>query len=101
MTHDDSTLKALAFYRYVGADPATLQSDAKFRQRRPCTGKAQDLFAKVKASCRKAVRSQLQGLERILECPCCGIPLKKVRWKIFIDDTMMKDAHSHYVKSMR
>jgi hypothetical protein len=210
MTHDDPILKALAFYRYVGADPATLQSDAKFRQRRPCTskavqatlkrlesedrivqveskwfltpqglklakgpavrpawrpedywilmallcchrnqegvelhdiiaaadyidhsipsleqmhgalnrlesggllrkrrggfvitGKTKDLFAKVKASCRKAVRSRLQGLERILECPCCGIPLKKVRWKIFIDDTMMKDALSHYTKSMR
>jgi hypothetical protein len=210
MTHDDSTFKALAFYRNVGADPATLQSDAKFRQRKPCTskavqatlkrlesedrvvrvgpkwfltpqglklakgpavrpawlpedywilmsllccrhnlegvelhdiiaaadyidhsiptleqmhgalnrlesggllrkrrggfvitGKTKDLFAKVKASCRKAVRSRLQGLERILECPCCGIPLKKVRWKIIIDDTMMKDALSHYTKSMR
>jgi hypothetical protein len=81
-----------------------LASGGLLRKRRSgfvVTRKAVDLLAKVKAHCRKAVRSRLRGLQRMLVCPCCGIQLKRVRWKIVIDEVMMKDAYARYIEAFR
>jgi hypothetical protein len=61
------------------------------------TDKAAGIFAKVKACCRRGVRSQVRGLDGILDCPCCGVTLKKVRWRIVIDDAALKEAIRQYI----
>jgi hypothetical protein len=62
------------------------------------TERALELADKAKASCRKAVGSQRKGLMRLLECPCCGVLLKKVRWSIPLDQAALDDAYKRYVR---
>jgi hypothetical protein len=61
------------------------------------TERATDLFAKVEATGRKAVLSQLGRLQRLLDCPCCGIALKAVRWRYALD----ADTYARAVASYR
>jgi hypothetical protein len=51
------------------------------------TESALALFTKVEASCKKDLYAQLDGLWWIINCPCCGIPLKAVRWNLNIDQS--------------
>lgn len=63
--------------------------------------KAEAIFEKVKATCRRGVRSREKGLARILECPFCGVELKKVRWKIVISEAEKKQAYDRYIKNFQ
>ena len=58
------------------------------------------LFKKVEASCKKNLYDQLDGLWRIFNCPCCGVPLKTVRWNLDIDQSKYDIAvESYYEKA--
>lgn len=62
------------------------------------TDKAIAIYDKVQAECGRGTGNQRDGLRRILDCPCCGVELKKVRWKIRIDDAAMKEAYQRYIR---
>jgi hypothetical protein len=60
------------------------------------TAKALALFARVEATCARRVPDQLDGLGRLLNCPCCGARLKSVRWRIRLDTAEWRQACSRY-----
>ena len=61
---------------------------------------ARQLFSTVEACGKKAVRDQLDALERLMHCPCCGVKLKEVRWRIDLDQPTFMAAADAYVKSV-
>jgi hypothetical protein len=65
------------------------------------TPKAAALFAKVQATCSNRVRNQYDGLHGLLRCPCCGIRLKAVNWRIPIDRATYDTAYAAYYNAMR
>jgi len=69
------------------------------RDRFTVTEKAVELFSKVEASGKKSVQDQLDGLARIMDCPCCGVKLKGVRWRLDLDEPTFKLAVEAYSKS--
>lgn len=66
------------------------------RDRFTVTDRAAELFSKVEASCKKSMQDQLDGLARIMDCPCCGVKLKGVRWQIDLDEPTFKQAVEAY-----
>lgn len=60
------------------------------------TERALELLSKVNASVRRRVLDQLDGLRRIMDCPCCGVNLKSVRWRISLDEDMLVQAEEAY-----
>jgi hypothetical protein len=60
------------------------------------TEAALDLFSKVQTSCKKYILDQLDCLRRLMNCPCCGIHLKAVRWRINISVSEYKNAVKSY-----
>ncbi|RLB54999.1 MAG: hypothetical protein DRI90_19790 [Deltaproteobacteria bacterium] len=60
------------------------------------TERATDLFEKVEASGRRAVLRQLDRLRRMIDCPCCGVPLKVVRWRYTLDAQTYREAVASY-----
>ncbi|MCI0639713.1 MAG: hypothetical protein L0Y72_26550 [Gemmataceae bacterium] len=60
------------------------------------TNKAVQHFAKVEAVCKKHVHAQLDGLRRLLDCPCCGVTLSSVDWRIDLDEATLKSAYTKY-----
>jgi hypothetical protein len=62
------------------------------------TEKSRGLWTKVQATCKRTVMAQLDGLLRILKCPCCGVRLKSVRWRIPLDQATWDDAYAKYHK---
>jgi hypothetical protein len=69
------------------------------RDRFTITDRAVELFSKVEASCKESMQDQLDGLARIMDCPCCGVKLKGVRWQIDLDEPTFKGAVEPYSKS--
>ena len=65
------------------------------------TEKATRMFAKVKAVCKSGTRRQLHHLQRIMDCPCCGVELKKVRWRIIISEAERQEAYKQYINRFR
>ena len=65
------------------------------------TKKGLDLHAKLESCCKRYVLDQLEGLERILDCPCCGIRLKSVRWRVRMDDQTFNQAYKTYRDKMK
>lgn len=55
------------------------------RRKLRVTPRAEQLMQKVEASCKRAVRRRLNGLRRLMDCPCCGVELKTVRWRYELD----------------
>jgi hypothetical protein len=60
------------------------------------TDAALNLFSKVQASCKQYILDQLDCLRRLMNCPCCGIKLKAVRWRINIGASEYKSAVESY-----
>ena len=60
------------------------------------TERAAALFEKVESSGRKAVLLQLNRLRRLIDCPCCGVRLKDVRWRFSLDETTYTAAVKAY-----
>ena len=69
------------------------------KNRFTATERARELFSKVEASAKKAVQDQRDALERLLDCPCCGVKLKEVRWRIDLDQATYTAAADAYVRS--
>lgn len=65
------------------------------------TERAERLFAKVEASSSHYVLSQLDALRRILLCPCCGIALKRVSFRLPIDRATHRAAVGEYLGRAR
>ena len=65
------------------------------------TDKARALFARVEGSCKQAVLDQLDGLRRIMDCPCCGVQLKTVRWRFAFDVDKYRQATDAYYSMVR
>ena len=59
---------------------------------------AEELFAKAASVGRRALRSRLHNLERILDCPICGVQLKKVRRRFDFAEAELKQAIQDYLK---
>ena len=64
------------------------------------TDRARELFSKVEASSKKVVPDQLDALRRLMDCPCCGVKLKEVRWRIDLDQPTFAAAADAYVKNV-
>ncbi len=60
------------------------------------TDAGRQLFAVVCESTRRAVGARRSGLARILECPHCGIALKAVRFRPYVDEADFDRAYSTY-----
>lgn len=39
---------------------------------------------------------QHEGLERLMNCPCCGVRLKTVRWRVRLDRAIYDRAIKQY-----
>jgi hypothetical protein len=65
------------------------------------TDKALALFSKIETSCKNQVLDQLDGLRRVMDCPCCGAKPKSVRWRFVLDDATYKDVVESYYKMVR
>lgn len=63
------------------------------------TSRAHDLFGKLPPACNKRILGQLDCLRRMMDCPCCGVPLKAVRWRISLDTRTYQNAVDTYLKS--
>ncbi|HEV2295222.1 MAG TPA: hypothetical protein VGR35_15325 [Tepidisphaeraceae bacterium] len=62
------------------------------------TRKARALVAKVEGCWKKSTLALLDGLRRIMDCPCCGIKLKSVQWRIRVDEPMLEAAYEKYLQ---
>jgi len=65
------------------------------------TKRATDLFEKVKATGRRAPLSRLGRLRRLMDCPCCGVKLKAVRWRYPLDEKTYREAVKTYQDRFR
>ena len=63
------------------------------------TDKARALLARVEAAVPKFVPDIHDGLSQILNCPCCGVQLRAVRWRIQLDRATLDDAYAKYSRS--
>jgi len=63
------------------------------------TEKALAIFARVEESRPKRVLAQLEGLRHLLDCPCCGIALKLVRWRVRLTEKDYDEAVAAYQES--
>jgi hypothetical protein len=50
------------------------------------------LYAKAETVSKRDLIGQWNALEALLSCPCCGVKLKSVRWRIRLDDQIWSDA---------
>ena len=62
------------------------------------TERALGLFAKVQAACKKSILDQLDCLGRLMKCPCCGVKLKAVRWRVQLDQAEFESAVASYTR---
>ena len=60
------------------------------------TPKSLDLLEKVKANCRAGLWDQMDGLTNMLKCPCCGVQLKRVTWRISVTEEEVAAAYKQY-----
>jgi hypothetical protein len=63
------------------------------------TEKALSMFTRVEEHRPKRVLAQLEGLRHMLDCPCCGIALKAVRWRVRVGEKDYEDAVASYQES--
>ncbi|MBW2733652.1 MAG: hypothetical protein JRH20_14785 [Deltaproteobacteria bacterium] len=60
------------------------------------TERGLELADKAKACSRRGIRGQSKALGRLLDCPSCGVDLRKVRWSILLDQAMVDEACRDY-----
>jgi hypothetical protein len=63
------------------------------------TETALDLLAKAKSAPKGHVLDIVEDLQKLLDCPCCGVRLKQVHWRIRLNEAMMKQAYEAYRNS--
>lgn len=47
----------------------------------------------------RAVQDQLDALRKLLDCPCCGVPVRAVRWRISLTGAEYDRAVSAYLEA--
>lgn len=65
------------------------------------TEAALGLLAKAEATSKKQVMQIVYNLRKLLDCPCCGVALKNVRWRIQLDQATMDQAYREYDEMTR
>ncbi len=60
------------------------------------TESALALFAKAEGSCTNRGLEIVDGLRKLLDCPCCGVRLKSVRWRYHLDEATLEQAYDEY-----
>ncbi len=65
------------------------------------TDKARHLLSRVEACGPRFVMDQWDGLRRMLDCPCCGVKLKKVRWRVLQVEQTFQEAVEAYSSGSR
>lgn len=60
------------------------------------TERALEMLERVRAARGGGPLRQVDGLRRLIACPCCGIELGKVRWSIVITEAQWRDAYEEY-----
>lgn len=60
------------------------------------TDKALQLKQKGEANCNASLWDQMEGLANLLRCPCCGIQLKRVTWRINLTEDDVTVAYKRY-----
>jgi hypothetical protein len=63
------------------------------------TKKGSALYEKVAAVHKRYALDQLDGLRRMMECPSCGVRLRRVRWAIPLDRQTYDEAVARYLGS--
>lgn len=66
------------------------------RGRFVATSKACELRHKVNQACGTRLWDQVHGLTNMLKCPCCGVRLKRVAWRIEITNEEIANAYREY-----
>jgi hypothetical protein len=82
----------LELYTAVNRLHAGKLIDWKRGQARP-TKKALELESKVERCWKKPILDQIEGLHRLLACPCCGARSRAVRWKVPLDRATWEEAN--------
>jgi hypothetical protein len=52
------------------------------RNRYSTTSKSDELFALAKANSKQGPWHQIAAFQRLVMCPCCGVTLKRVNWRV-------------------
>lgn len=60
------------------------------------TDRGREMFGRVENCCKKSMHDQHEGLERLLNCPCCGVRLRCVRWSLRLDKGLYDKAIQEY-----
>ncbi len=94
INHAIPTLAELhgALNRLLSGRLITIRKNAIFAP----TESALALLAKAEGSCTNKVLEIVDGLRKLLDCPCCGVQLKSVRWRYQLDEATMKHAYNEY-----
>jgi hypothetical protein len=58
--------------------------------------KAKELFATAKSKAKRSMYDQLNALKRLVMCPCCGVALKRVSWRVALTESDFKSAVRQY-----
>ena len=66
------------------------------RGRFAITKRGSELVDRVKGCSRRGIGSRRRALQGALQCPCCGIELKAVRWRIELDQVTVNEAYAQY-----
>ncbi len=80
-----------ALNRFVAAKLVRVRSEGFV-----ATAKARSLHKKVRRASRRSVRAQQSGLARILECPHCGVALRAVRFRSYVNQAALDAAYKTY-----
>jgi hypothetical protein len=62
------------------------------------TERATELMTRVQAVCPRGLYEQWEGLKRLIACPCCGVRLKAVRWRVPLTEAEYRQALKQYAE---
>jgi hypothetical protein len=54
------------------------------------------MFGRVENCGKKSMLDQHEGLERLMNCPCCGVRLRSVRWSLRLGKGLYDQAINQY-----
>ncbi|MFO1045099.1 MAG: hypothetical protein U0941_25270 [Planctomycetaceae bacterium] len=77
--------------RLVAAGLVKTQGDCFY-----ATELAQQLFRTAKQVAKKSIYDQLQAFTRLVLCPCCGVKLKRVTWRVGLTEKQISNAIREY-----
>lgn len=60
------------------------------------TEKTKELFAIAKSKAKRSMYDELDALKNLVMCPCCGVRLKRVSWRVGLTESDFKAAVKQY-----